>query len=177
MRYFKWGVSRLILEPEVCPDVVPMFIQGTDQVMHESREFPRFLPRIGKKISVTFGAAVDVESRFGDLRRRWRELVQEAELEDQTHPPRELFQPDVSPGDPAALMYGDNARVEKLRNSPEAVELRIECTRRIREEVLKVRRSRGLPDEDPKAGLIETWAKEGPKREGRMDDGSWVKEE
>lgn len=175
MRYFKWGVSRLILEPEVCPDVVPMFIQGTDQVMHESRQFPRFLPRMGKNISVTFGAAVDVESRFGDLRRRWRELVAEAEMQD-LHSPQDLFDVDVSPGDAGALMFGDNAHSEKLRNSPEAVGLRMECTRRIREEVLKVRRSRGLPDEDPKAGHFETWAKEGQKREGQMDDGSWVKD-
>ena len=169
MRYFKWGVSRLILEPEVCPDVVPMFIEGTDQVMHEARQFPRFLPRVGKKITVTFGSAVDVESRFGDLRKRWRELVAEAEKEEASmHAEGELR---VPAGDPAALLFS-----EKLRSSPEALELRMECTRRVREEVLKVRRSRGLLDEDPKHGLFETWAKEGPKREGEMDDGSWVKE-
>jgi monolysocardiolipin acyltransferase len=153
----------------VCPDVVPMFIEGTDQVMHEARQFPRFLPRIGKKITVTFGAAVDVESRFGDLRRRWRDLVEEAEKEENNlHREGELSFP---ASDPGALLFS-----EKLRSSPEATELRIECTKRIREEVLKVRRSRGLPDEDPKCGYIETWAKEGPKREGKMKDGTWVKE-
>lgn len=170
MRYFKWGVSRLILEPEVCPDVVPMFIEGTDQVMHEARTFPRFLPRIGKKISVTFGAAVDVESTFGDLRRRWRELVVEAE-KDEISMSTEGGWLRVPAGDAGALLFS-----EKLRSSPEATELRIECTKRVREEVLKVRRSRGLPDEDPKRGLIETWAKEGPNREGKMEDGSWANE-
>ena len=48
---------------------------------------------------------------------------------------------------------------------------------RVREAVLKVRRQRGLPDEDPKVGLMETYRCEGTgKREGKMDDGSWVKD-
>lgn len=65
---------------------------------------------------------------------------------------------------------------DELKYSPEAVEIRKEVTRRMRQEVLKVRRGLGLPDEDPKAGLVETWIEEGRKREGRMDDGSWVKD-
>lgn len=52
--------------------------------------------------------------------------------------------------------------------------LRIEVTKRVRQEVLKVRRSLGLPDEDPKEGLVETWIEEGPIAEGKMKDGSWV---
>lgn len=166
MRYFKWGVSRLILEPPECPDIVPIFVDGTNEIMHESRTFPRFIPRPGKQVSVTFGESVDTEHRFGDLRRRWRELKaqEDRELE-------ELCEKGTSngPGDLGQLgprmMYGQ-----------EAVELRKECTRRVREEVLKVRRSRGLPDEDPKNGLVETWVHEGGKREGQMKDGSWVKD-
>ncbi|EFW17571.1 tafazzin [Coccidioides posadasii str. Silveira] len=49
MRYFKWGVSRLILEASQCPDVVPMWIEGTDEVMHESRTFRASSRRINKK--------------------------------------------------------------------------------------------------------------------------------
>jgi monolysocardiolipin acyltransferase len=161
MRYFKWGVARLILEPPECPDVVPMFIEGTDQVMHESRTFPRFLPRPGKKICVTFGNELDVEAVFGDLRRRWRELVD-----------RDAKQ--RAQGEWDDLMLG--IVPETLTYHPEAVELRKECTKRVRDAVLEVRRSRGLPDEDPKSGLVETWLREGPKREGLMDDGSWVKD-
>ncbi|MCV5132377.1 hypothetical protein OFL98_27185, partial [Escherichia coli] len=37
LRYFKWGVARLILESEPAPDVVPMFIDGTEHVMKEER--------------------------------------------------------------------------------------------------------------------------------------------
>lgn len=161
MRYFKWGVARLILEPPECPDVVPMFVEGFDQVMHESRTFPRFIPRIGKRITVTFGKELDVEAVFGDLRKRWRDLADRHAKE-------------------AGLPGWDDLILglvpENLANSPEAVELRIECTKRVRDAVLEVRRSRGLPDEDPKSGLVETWLKEGPKREGLMDDGTWVKD-
>ncbi|KIW62910.1 hypothetical protein PV04_09798 [Phialophora macrospora] len=161
MRYFKWGVARLILEPPECPDVVPMFIEGTDQVMHESRTFPRFIPRVGNKISVAFGKELDVEAVFGDLRKRWRDLADEQARE-------------------AGLSRWDESTLglvpENLANHPEAVELRKECTKRVRDAVLEVRRSRGLPDEDPKNGVVETWVREGPKREGLMDDGTWVKD-
>lgn len=161
MRYFKWGIARLILEPPECPDVVPMFIEGTDQIMHESRTFPRFIPRIGKKVVVTFGKEVDTEAVFGDLRKRWRELCDE---DTQKRGGEEWFD---------ALL---GIVPQELAEHPEAIELRKECTRRVRDEVLKLRRRRGYPDEDPKSGLVETYAKEGRKREGKMDDGTWVKD-
>jgi monolysocardiolipin acyltransferase len=164
MRYFKWGVARLILEPPECPDVVPMFIEGTDEIMHEARQFPRFIPRIGKKVTVTFGREVNTEAIFGDLRQRWKEL------RDKDYAARVQI-PDAAYPDQALGLLTDT-----LLHSPEAIELRKECTRRLRQEVLQVRRSRGYPDEDPKAGLAETYLKEGPKTEGCMDDGTWVKD-
>ena len=163
MRYFKWGVSRLILEPHECPDVVPIFIEGTDEVMHESRAFPRFIPRIGKKIIVSFGRELDVEAVFGDLRQRWRDLVD--------RDARERGLADERDEDATLGLVP-----ETLIHHPEAVELRIECAKRVRDAVLAVRRSRGFPDEDPKNGAVETWLREGPKREGLMDDGSWIKD-
>ncbi|EKG10868.1 Tafazzin [Macrophomina phaseolina MS6] len=155
MRYFKWGVARLILESDPCPDVVPMWIEGPDQIMHESRKFPRFLPRLGKTVNVTFGEKVDVDKVFGDLREKWKRLKEKEEGSER------LEVGVLSDG----LKYGKDA-----------VELRKECAMRVREEVLKVRRGRGWPDEDPKAGLVETWALEGPKKEGKMEDESWVKD-
>lgn len=164
MRYFKWGVARLILEPPECPDVVPMFIEGTDEVMHESRSFPRFIPRVGKNISVTFGDELDVEAVFGDLRQRWRDLMRRhVEKEERNG---RFWDED--------LMLG--IVPESLAHHEEVVELRKECTKRVRDAVLAVRRSRGYPDEDPKNGVVETWLREGPKREGLMDDGTWVKD-
>ena len=161
MRYFKWGVSRLILEPVECPVIVPIFIEGTDEVLHESRGFPRFIPRGGKKIAVTFGDQVDGESRFGDLRKRWRELLEKETMSAWGEEWNESMIGIVP---------------DSLQHNAEAIEIRKECTKRMREEVLEVRRSRGWPDEDPKSSFAETWRKEGPKREGQMEDDSWVKE-
>lgn len=157
MRYFKWGVARLILEPDVCPDIVPMWIEGNDEVMHESREWPRFIPRVGKNLGIWFGDPIggDKDTVFADLRTKWRELV-------------------AKKGNAIEEIGVLNS--EELRTSREAEALRMECTRRVRNAVLKVRRARGLPDEDPTDGLVETWRAETGKREGKMEDGSWEKD-
>lgn len=63
-----------------------------------------------------------------------------------------------------------------LRYSPEAQQLRVEVTEAVREEVLKMRRRSGLPDEDPKGGLAETWREEGRGGEGLMKDRSVIKD-
>lgn len=157
MRYFKWGVSRLILESEPCPNVVPVWIEGPEQVMHEDRTFPRFLPRLFRRISITFGEELDVENTFGDLRDRWKRLREQEEK-----------------------ASGEKLDVgvlnEKLKYSEDAIELRKECTMRVRAAVLAVRRSRGHADEDPKAGLAETYRIEGSAGEGKKDDGCIVKD-
>lgn len=162
MRYFKWGVARLILEPDVCPDVVPMWIEGHEEIMHEDRSAPRWLPRVGKRCGVWFGENVGGESEgnvFHELRERWRRLVEDDGRERKAG--QELEVGVLSEG----LKYG-----------AEAVKLREECTMQVRGAILKVRRARGLPDEDPKEGLVETWRAEGGKREGQMEDGSLVKD-
>lgn len=161
MRYFKWGVSRLILESEPCPDLVPVWIEGFEQVMHESRSWPRPLPRVGADIHVWFGEKVDGEEKFGDLRRRWRALFDTARAKE--------------PG----VEYRLGEIPESLKHDAEAVQLRQECTMRVREEVLRLRRHRGLPDEDPKCRLVDTWREEGgldTAGEGKQEDGSWVKD-
>ena len=61
-----------------------------------------------------------------------------------------------------------------LKTGEEAVRLRMEVALAVREELLRLRRGRGWPDEDPKAGVVETYRVEGLKRKGRMEDGSWV---
>lgn len=159
MRYFKWGVARLILEASECPDIVPIWLEGFDQVMHESRGFPRGVPRPGKEVSVTFGQKVDAEAVFGEMRSRWQKIKAKAEL--------------ASP-ETRDLPLG--ALNDELLYGAEAVELRKEVTKKVRDLVLEVRRCRGHSDEDPKAGLVETWIEEGPKREGKMEDESWVRD-
>lgn len=164
IRYFKWGVARLILEPQVCPDVVAMFIEGTDQIMEEARRFPRFIPRVGKKVTVTFGQEVDTEAVFGDLRKRWKEIRDE-DYARSVHDPHATYPDELIGLLPNTLLHGEEAR-----------ELRKECTRRVRQEVLKVRLSRGYPDEDPKASPLGARVTEGPKKEGHMKDDTWIKD-
>lgn len=160
MRYFKWGVARLILESEPCPDLVPMWLEGPEHIMPYFRSWPRFVPRVGADVHVTFGDKVNTEELFGDLRDRWKTL-REREIS---------LLPDGEELDIGIL-------TKYLKYGEEAVNLRKECTLRVREEVLKVRRSRGFPDEDPKYSMVDTYAQEGgKKREGRKDDGSLVED-
>ena len=162
MRYFKWGVARLILEPDVCPDIVPMWIEGNNEIMHEDRSAPRWLPRAGKECGVWFGENVGGENEgnvFHEMRERWRRLVEEDRLREKAGQELEV-----------------GVLSEELKYGREAVKLREECTMQVRGAVLKVRRERGLPDEDPKEGLVETWRAEGGMIEGRMNDGSLVKD-
>ncbi|KAK3696898.1 Lyso-phosphatidylcholine acyltransferase [Vermiconidia calcicola] len=167
MRYFKWGVARLILETEPCPDVLPMWIDGPQHAMSEKRTWPRPLPRPGKEISVTFGDFVDSEAVFGPFRERWREL------KDKSRRKRLHSMPESAELENETL---GELHDDTLKFGPEAEQLRIDVTLAVRNEVLKVRRSRGLLDEDPKRGLAETYRKEGSKREGEMKDRSVVKD-
>jgi monolysocardiolipin acyltransferase len=152
LRYFKWGVARLILESEPCPDVVPVFIEGMADVMNEERGPPRWMPRLGKAVGITFGDRVG-EEVFGAFRERWKRLKEKAGVVD-----------DVVGGE----------LVEELRTGMEAESLRMEVALKVRELVAALRRKRGYPDEDPKTGYFETYRIEGPKKTGRMDDDSVV---
>ncbi|EOO04385.1 putative tafazzin protein [Phaeoacremonium minimum UCRPA7] len=131
MRYFKWGIARLILEAEPMPDVVPMFIDGTCDMMPEDRTWPRFVPRAGKHVRVAFGEAVDTEKVFGDLRTRWQGLVAKS---------RKAAAAKQEKGDGSAqgkevMLIGDLP--DDLKYSKEAEEIRIEVAQRVRNEVLK----------------------------------------
>ncbi|KAJ2897983.1 hypothetical protein MKZ38_004251 [Zalerion maritima] len=162
MRYFKWGVSRMILESEPGPELVPMFINGTQKIMPEDRTFPRFLPRMGNKVTVAFGESIDTESAFGDLRGRWKELVSR-------HCGR-------TEGEGAVTIGSLDNAPQELKYGPEATALRIETTRRVRDEVSKLRRRLGHPDEDPSFAFAETWANEGAKPKYKSEvDGSLVR--
>ena len=169
MRYFKWGISRMILEADVCPDVVPIWIEGFDQVMNENRGAPRWLPRWGNDISVTFGEKADVEATFGDVRRRWKNLVQEDS--------RQRTKSGAKPEEQGERDIG--VLSEGLKYGREAVELRKETTMMVRKLVLELRTRRGLPDEDPKMGLAETYEEQSneattSRRSQKMKDGSLV---
>lgn len=173
MRYFKWGVARLILEAEPCPDVLPMWIDGPQQVMDNDRTFPRPFPRIGKEVKVNFGELVDREKVLGPFRQKWQELKLKVRQKQQSM--------SESPGGlDVSIQKGEQLGVlddEELKFGKEAEQLRIELTLAVRNEVLKVRKSCGLPDEDPKRTLADSFREEGAfGRDGLKRDGSSVKQ-
>jgi monolysocardiolipin acyltransferase len=175
MRYFKWGVARMILESEPCPDVLAMWIDGPQIVMANERTFPRPLPRPGKDVSITFGEKMDVERVFGPFRERWQELVSRAEVKRLRL--GDAKQPTIAEESTGTRQLGE-VHDHELRYGAAAEQLRKEVTLAVRNEVLKVRRSTGLPDEDPKCSLVETWREEGSlnEAEGKMKDGSVVED-
>lgn len=145
LRYFKWGISRLILETQPAPEFIPMFVDGTQHVMAEDRSWPRWAPRAGNRVRVVIGEPTDVGRLFGHHRAEWKRLV--------------------DMGDPELLVSG-----------PEAIQLRVEVAKAVRDEVEKLRESLGLPaEEDDSAAIAETWSKEPNKRRFKSPvDGSLV---
>lgn len=124
-------------------------------------------------MSIRFGEKMDVEKVFGPFRKRWRDLVSKAEQ-------KRLRSQDPGHVSEGSLSKGRLGEVHdhELRYGAEAEQLRKDVTLVVREEVLRLRRSTGLPDEDPKCSLVETWQEEGSweKSEGRMKDGSVVED-
>ncbi|KAI5952398.1 TAZ1 [Candida jiufengensis] len=78
MRYFKWGVSRLILESTRAPVVVPIFSYGFEKVAPEDsaeKGIKRWLPdNIGAEIHMTIGDALP-DQIIEKYREKWRDLV------------------------------------------------------------------------------------------------------
>jgi monolysocardiolipin acyltransferase len=139
---FKWGAARLLLEAEPAPLVVPVFISGLATVMPEDRAAPRWLPRLGARVEVAFGDPAD-DRAMDAFRRRWKAL-------------RDKVGVGRSVGDGAGAAEVEAALPLEVR------ELRSEVAGWLREEVAKVRRARGWPEED------ETWSGE------KKDDGGLV---
>ncbi|KAG9317176.1 acyltransferase-domain-containing protein [Chiua virens] len=53
---FKWGVGRIIMESNVPPLIIPMWLTGFDKLMPEHRPFPyKYFPKMGIQLGVTFG--------------------------------------------------------------------------------------------------------------------------
>lgn len=130
----------MILESNPAPLFVPMFIDGFQNIMHETRKKPRWLPRVGHKVRVFFGEPLDTADVFGEQRDRWRQLVEE--------------QTEISSGS-AGPLFGDG-----LKYGPQAVQLRIEVAAAVRGHVARLRKEAGCPDDDPTFELAETWKRD-----------------
>ncbi|WYZ40302.1 hypothetical protein EsH8_IV_000643 [Colletotrichum jinshuiense] len=159
LRYFKWGVSRLILESDPAPQLVPIFIDGYQDVMPENRQWPRWAPRIGAKIRVIYGEALEVGDAFREQRSKWKRIVQKEE---------EALGKTLSVGEVP----------ESLKYHPEAIQLRIEVAKTVRDMVQKLRLRAGYPRDDPAYALAETWEREPKKKQFKSPvDGSFVHKE
>lgn len=77
MRYFRWGITRLILESTKSPIVVPMFSTGFEKIAPESSAgimIERYLPRnMGAEINVTIGNPID-DAIIDGYRKEWLAL-------------------------------------------------------------------------------------------------------
>ena len=69
------GISKLILEAEKTPIVIPMFHSGMETVMREHNIPPQFFPSIGKDIHVRFGEPIS-PNILDKLREKWEEVKQ-----------------------------------------------------------------------------------------------------
>lgn len=137
LRYFKWGVSRLLLESSRPPIVVPMFSHGFENVIPEDKE-PGYsiFSRLGTKITFRVGNPVD-ENIIADYRRQWLDLVKKEGPE------------------------GLEDLNETLKTGPEAQSLRSKLALEMRDQVSLVRASLGFPDQDPRFASPEFWKPDG----------------
>jgi len=66
---FKWGVGRILMETALPPIIIPMWLTGFDKLMPEHRAFPwKYIPRLGVKLSITFGDPLSPENIQAVLR-------------------------------------------------------------------------------------------------------------
>lgn len=149
MRYFKWGISRLILESTRAPVVLPIFSFGFEKIAPEDsadQGIKRWLPQnLGAEIHVKFGDPIPDE-RLEYYRKQWRDLCNK--YTDKKNPS------DLS---------------EELRNGKKAQSLRSKLAGELRQSVLDIRESMGyFKPENPKFRDPAFW-KEYTRTEGLSD--------
>lgn len=138
MRYFKWGVSRLILESTRAPVVVPMFAFGFEKIAPENSAdegLKRWLPlNLGAEIHVTIGDYLPDE-KIEHFRQKWRDLCDKY----------------VDPKNPTDLS-------PELKDGKRAQKLRSDLAGELRQAVLSIRESLGVfQPEDPRFKSPKFW--------------------
>lgn len=148
MRYFKWGVSRLILESTRTPVVLPIFGYGFEKIAPEDKDSGslRWLPQnMGADIQITFGDPIPDE-KLEQYREEWRKLCKKYP---NTENPNDLAQ--------------------ELRDGKEVQLLRADLAGLLRLHVLQIRGSLGrFPPEDAKFASPAFW-KDYTNSEGASD--------
>ncbi|XBW34535.1 hypothetical protein QEN19_000085 [Hanseniaspora menglaensis] len=150
MRYFKWGITRLILESTKAPIVVPMFATGFEKIAPESTagtKVARYMPNnFGAEINVNIGTQI-AEEIIDGFREEWKVLCDKY------------------------LKNNDNGDLnDNLMFSKEAEQLRSQVAATLREHVAKIRHEiRKFPQEDPRF-KSPSWWKIYTKTEGSSDE-------
>ncbi|SGZ52832.1 CIC11C00000002624 [Sungouiella intermedia] len=149
MRYFKWGVSRLILESTRAPVVLPIFSFGFEKIAPEDsadQGIKRWLPQnLGAEIHIAFGDPIPDE-RIEHYRSQWRALC-------------DKYTDKKNPTDLSGELR-DGKKVQKLRS---------ELAAELRDKVLDIREQLGyFKPENPKFHDPAFW-KEYTKSEGLSD--------
>ncbi|CAG7850552.1 Tafazzin [Serendipita indica DSM 11827] len=70
IKRLKWGVGRMLAECKHTPTVIPIWINGFEQVMPENRGFPKFLPRPGANISISIGDPTNLTMQLHEQRKK-----------------------------------------------------------------------------------------------------------
>lgn len=138
MRYFKWGVARMIMESTRAPIVVPIFSTGFEKIAPESAAetiLERYLPQnFSAEVNITIGPPID-DALLQDYRDKWVKLC------DKYHDP-----------------YNPTDLTHELKYGKEVKLLRSELAAKIREHVQSLRDNvRQFPPEDPRLKTPEFW--------------------
>lgn len=148
MRYFKWGVTRVILESTVPPVIVPIFTTGFENIASEEAKgmLKQLTPRnLGTSVKVTIGNEVNDEIIM-KYRAEWQALVEKY---------RDPCNPDEM--------------TDKLKYGPEAQDLRSRLAAELRAQVAGIRHNEcGFPEEDPRF-KSPAWWKKYNESEGKSD--------
>ena len=131
--YFRWGSSRLVLEPTKAPIVVPIFTHGFEKTMPEDRS--GWMPSSwGHEVCFNFGDVMDSKS-IERFRNRWANLVAT---------------------DLAAVKTGD--LTENLRTGELARSLRSEVALFLRDGVLDARKMFNFAPDDSRFSDPGFWS-------------------
>ncbi|CAI1782513.1 hypothetical protein SEUBUCD646_0P04030 [Saccharomyces eubayanus] len=149
MRYFKWGITRMILEATKPPIVVPIFATGFEKIASEAAKdsmLKQILPRnFGTELNVTIGDPLD-DDLIDRYRNEWKHLVEKH----------------YDPKNPNDLS-------DELKYGEEAQDLRSRLAAELRCHVAEIRNDiRKLPREDPRF-KSPSWWKRFNTTEGKSD--------
>lgn len=150
LRYFHWGISRLILEPTVQPIIVPIYTNGLENVAPEEpgideKRFGSWRNKIGTEITVVVGNPID-DAVIREYRREWTELVAKYVPHSTT-----------TTTNTTQLLPGEMPEV--LQTGPEAQALRSRLALLVRDNLEQTRVASGLPESDPELGHASFWAR------------------